>query len=327
MKGFAILCVVFGHVILFCLKCQQDNFVYHVVTSFHMPLFALMSGLMFKPVLGWAKATSKLASQSLKLLLPFATVGLLYTYLVLGYGGGEFILNGAKMGYWYLFFLWQCYLITHIYNNIGSGRFRKKGWARYSIDILWMLLMMIIPRIVGRCSEQAASLLGVYWLYNYYFFFFLGHIIQREGYLTQVFLWNGKRFDAALIGYVAFFALALSSLFVRAKALIDMAAAFFGVYVIISLFVRYSPYADRCKHGLETLGRYSLDVYVLHYFLIQSCKMEWISGNVSLIADNQFVLTIIALFLTALIATASMAASWFFRQSSLLAFLLLGNKK
>lgn len=190
-----------------------------------------------------------------------------------------------------------------------------------------MLLMMIIPRIVGRCSEQAASLLGVYWLYNYYFFFFLGHIIQREGYLTQVFLWNGKRFDAALIGYVAFFALALSSLFVRAKALIDMAAAFFGVYVIISLFVRYSPYADRCKHGLETLGRYSLDVYVLHYFLIQSCKMEWISGNVSLIADNQFVLTIIALFLTALIATASMAASWFFRQSSLLAFLLLGNKK
>lgn len=71
MKGFAILCVVFGHVILFCLKCQQDNFVYHVVTSFHMPLFALMSGLMFKPVLGWAKATSKLASQSLKLLLPF----------------------------------------------------------------------------------------------------------------------------------------------------------------------------------------------------------------------------------------------------------------
>lgn len=89
MKGFAILCVVFGHVILFCLKCQQDNFVYHVVTSFHMPLFALMSGLMFKPVLGWAKATSKLASQSLKLLLPFVTVGLLYTYLVLGYGGAN----------------------------------------------------------------------------------------------------------------------------------------------------------------------------------------------------------------------------------------------
>lgn len=86
------------------------------------------------------------------------------------------------MGYWYLFFLWQCYLITHIYNNIGSGRFWKKGWARYSIDILWMLLMMIIPRIIGRCSKQALSLLGVYWLYNYYFF--LGHIILREEYLV-----------------------------------------------------------------------------------------------------------------------------------------------
>jgi len=79
--------------------------VYHVVTSFHMLLFAIMSGLMFKHVLGWAKATSRLASQSLKLLLTFATVGLLYIYLALGYGG-EFILNGMKMGYWYLFFLW-----------------------------------------------------------------------------------------------------------------------------------------------------------------------------------------------------------------------------
>lgn len=52
LSDFAILCVVFWQVILFCLKCQQDNFVYHVVTSFHMPLFTLMSGLMFKPVWG-----------------------------------------------------------------------------------------------------------------------------------------------------------------------------------------------------------------------------------------------------------------------------------
>ena len=87
LKGFAILCVVFGHVMLFCLKCSHDSFVYHVVCSFHMPLFAFLSGLMFKPVAGWRTALGKFRTQSLKLLVPFATVGLVYTYWKLDRGG------------------------------------------------------------------------------------------------------------------------------------------------------------------------------------------------------------------------------------------------
>lgn len=136
-----------------------------MVTSFHIPLFALMSGLMFKRVLGWAKATSRLASQSLKLLLTFATVGLLYTYLALGYGGRIYP-KWSEDGI--LVSVLSMVVLSHhpIYNNIGSGRFRKKGWARYSIDILWMLQMMIIPRIIGSCSVYAVSLLAFLLLGN-----------------------------------------------------------------------------------------------------------------------------------------------------------------
>lgn len=89
LKGFAILCVVIGHVMLFCLNSSDTSLCYHVITSFHMPLFAFLSGLMFKSKVGFKANATKFGMQSLKLLIPFFTVGLAYSYLLLETGGGK----------------------------------------------------------------------------------------------------------------------------------------------------------------------------------------------------------------------------------------------
>lgn len=45
LKGFAILLVVMGHVSLFSFR-GNDNAVFGVIQSFHMPLFMFLSGIV-----------------------------------------------------------------------------------------------------------------------------------------------------------------------------------------------------------------------------------------------------------------------------------------
>ena len=47
LKGFAILLVVAGHVLEFCLYKNKTSFLHDIIYSFHMPLFAFLSGLVF----------------------------------------------------------------------------------------------------------------------------------------------------------------------------------------------------------------------------------------------------------------------------------------
>ena len=242
------------------------------------------------------------------------------------YGGVNFIEHPAKLGYWYLFFLWQCYLLTHIYNNLVAKRMKENGKWRFIVDVAWLILFLLMVKVAARSSDLTSDTWGLFWLFQLYPIFLLRHIVQREGWLGKAFLWKQGWFDGALIGFVFFFALAVSLLKAREEMVLRMVAAPFVVYVIICLFVKYSGKVNRGKLWLESFGRHSLDIYVLHYFLIHSCHMVFIGKDDCWMSGNYFVIPLLALFITALIATICMAMSWLVRQSRLLAFILLGVK-
>ena len=65
LKGFAIFLVVVGHVILGYIRAETFTehqwslqFIYDVIYSFHMPLFFLISGFLYK--LTWSQKNSGL---------------------------------------------------------------------------------------------------------------------------------------------------------------------------------------------------------------------------------------------------------------------------
>lgn len=75
MKGIAILLVVAGHCSLLPLYLR------HAIFSFHMPLFFLLSGWLFKPT---PDILSSFTKNAKRLLLPFFfTAGILFLYSVL----------------------------------------------------------------------------------------------------------------------------------------------------------------------------------------------------------------------------------------------------
>ena len=85
LKGFAILCVVVGHIAAFNPKCDLlIDFVY----SFHMPLFFFISGFLFhkKNIVNIQKS---IISKVKSLIIPYLSISVLAVVL---HGFSDFLL-------------------------------------------------------------------------------------------------------------------------------------------------------------------------------------------------------------------------------------------
>lgn len=298
---------------------SDGNFLSHATVRFSLRIDVQASDRLEKcPAQAWAtesEATASVRSGRASIYLPD-----------LRYGGVNFIENPAKLGYWYLFFLWQCYVLTHIYNNLIARYLKEKGRWRLLMDVAWMLLVLLLVKVGGRISDLTSDIWGLFWLFQLYPIFLLGHIIQREGYIEKAFLWKQRCFDGTILLFMALFALAVTLLVAREEMVRRMIAAPFAVYAIICLFVKYSGKENKGKKWLENFGKHSLDIYVLHYFLIQQCHMEFIGNGDCWMSGCYLVIIFLALVLTVIIAATCLAMSWLIRQSRLFTFLFLGVK-
>lgn len=84
-KGFAILLVIIGHI-------ETIPYVKHLIYSFHMPLFFILSGYFFKNEESFRKAFKKLFST---LIIPYLIVG----GIMRVYAMTENTLNGQPFSY------------------------------------------------------------------------------------------------------------------------------------------------------------------------------------------------------------------------------------
>lgn len=147
LKGFAILMVVIGHVFYFSFRIVVNDynspwsdFIY----SFHMPLFAFLSGLFIKPFTD-RKALRKTLE---RLMLPLLVMGSLYT-IWRGRSLTDFACNDFKFGYWYFLFLLLAYFIVTLYDLCERNINRKQ---RKCMDALLMLsVCLIISRGGNTC--------------------------------------------------------------------------------------------------------------------------------------------------------------------------------
>lgn len=80
MKGFAIFLVVMGHVMGFSFG-QADDVAGRWISSFHMPLFMFLSGLVASSgIVAPFWSAGKLAKKLRGLLFPLFVFGLCYTF-------------------------------------------------------------------------------------------------------------------------------------------------------------------------------------------------------------------------------------------------------
>jgi fucose 4-O-acetylase-like acetyltransferase len=268
LRGMAILLVVIGHLPLYCYHDVEQSTLTRIVDVFHMPLFMMICGVVI---------TFETFSifKRFKVLIPFFIFGILYSLFchlsLLG-----FIEDEAKYGYWFLWaiviFSLFLYIIRKFRTNLILGII--------TIEVLLLILHFFFHRTVIGMTLSTDHL---WYLWP---FFSLGILMKRGG-----FDWFRKKtittfvFSILVITFSLFTAIYFN-LFNRywPYAILKMIMAF---PICISLMLAFYCTEQKMKGNTSSaksylkrmganLGTNTLQIYVLHYFIIHFLNLSFL---------------------------------------------------
>ena len=326
IRGFAMLLVVYGHVNFFSFKITP--FIGTITGEIQMPLFFFISGyLVYK-----ANARCSIKSTCARiwgkfkmLIVPAMVVGVSYSYLILGKSPHDFVMNHMKYGYWFPISLFSMFVVYELCKVICQNKIKFMLPLLISVSIvMWLLKYFLISDI-----ETLNDILVLWHTFTYLPFFVLGVIlcVNRERYEHRVS--DNGLFNTALL---ALFVLSISfsnladTLNVKfpVGGVLSLIVGSCGSLLLLNLFVKYKSYFNEGWVGrsLQTIGRRTLDVYLLHYFLLPDLTYATKYVDTSSTVGGLAITCAISI----LIIICSLCISNVIRLSPLLAFVLLGVK-
>ena len=137
-KGIGILLVIVGHTG----GLPADTYIHHFIYSFHMPLFFILGGFLFKP----SNIVTHVRKDAKRLLLPYVfSVFLLILW---------FVILGIKYDNYGM--VWRT-LQTGLF---GSGQYHASPiWGNYpTIGMIWFLLAMFWCRVTYNMIAKLPKL-------------------------------------------------------------------------------------------------------------------------------------------------------------------------
>ena len=280
IKGWAIIFVVYGHVIQILYTGTDmnffDDFIEKIICSFHMPLFAAVSGYLYYSSYNRKSLKNLLASRFLGIGWPLLLWSSVYYF---GYQVILELVSGAgKISFYdwwntfsgsFLWFLWSI-LICSVFTAVAF----KTGKFKFVAVVLMFFLAFLLPN-----SEYTA------FLYPFFVFGFIFH--EKEDNFKK--LWDYK------LMYLIFVVYAILLLFYEEKHYIYTTGiniftskyswikqlyidvyryimgflGIFSVFLIIKKTQRF--YSSFLNRVISFFGKKSLEIYI-----IQCMAVSWI---------------------------------------------------
>lgn len=317
LKGFAILMVVIGHIFFFSFRIQGEEYISpwsEIIYSFHMPLFAFLSGLFIKPFTNLHLIRKTLE----RLCLPLIIIGGLYT-LWRGRSLVDFALNDFKYGYWYFLFLFIAYLLVTFFDAIC----RMVNIKSHKLTSLFLIVIfcICISGGVKLLSPTIYNILGCNHITNYMPYIFLGFFIKQFSLFDKIFS-NKLIFEGTAV--LAFFAYITIHYLHHGTAVYLLSPCL--VFVIVTAFYRMREKSSHIKETFQKWGKNSLEIYSLHYFFIHSCYLPYVY-KFTMNNNLELVDIILATVLAVVICLLCVFIGDIIKMSKLFGYLCFGNKK
>lgn len=275
LKGFAILMVVYTHVLQYVgIRYYLDNPFFEFTYAFHMPLFMTVSGYFSASSLQM-KLPELLKKKTIALLLPCITTGLVVIVLNMLF---HFAPKYAKPAYllfnlWYLKSLFGCYIVAWLSLRCTRNK------LPYAI-LISLVASLFLPGIYHWPFMIPFFWLGYMWQKCPEWFIHNGKwagIIAAGVFIFLWPVWNGKMTvyvtPLELIDY--------RQLVWRGENLLPhflrLAIGLAGTVVSISLFTWLYKNKRTNLPLLERLGQYTLEIYALHFILIHLALYHYIT--------------------------------------------------
>ncbi len=301
-KGIGIILVVYGHVLRGLDNAQlpinkeffitSDLFIY----SFHMPLFFVLSGLLFKKGLNKYKSKGLLNNKIKTILYPFIIWSILQTAIEVmlsnftnGQIGMENLLTAIfipRAQYWFLHALFCINLI-----NILLQYVFRKHWLL--ISSMLSILFHIFPINISIFSNSV----------TYLIFFNVGIFICEYIESTKTIEKSNKLIFIFISCICMFIILEYVYIVEKITLLKDMLILpLLGTITVFCYSLLISKYKVQ-KKVLSLLGKYSLHIYILHILVASGTRIVLLRGfNIDNVTIHIFLGTFLGITLPLIIS-------------------------
>lgn len=313
LKGLAILFVVICH-LYGTLDNLGANHGILFMNRVQMPLFMFLSGLVTPPT---SITSKKLISKSKRFLVPFFVIGIFFSYFE-GSSVISFLQADFKLGYWYLLTLAEFYLILFVIRPLI--RKFKKLWHILAIAFLIeMLLRFITHEINMACSGiDVFSLERMSEMWPY---FIIGAIVRQYDCMNLIFKNSSILAISIILVILGSTDWCLEN---RTRFFVAYPFALACIIVFVYYFSIRESYSNKIENGLALFGRHSLDIYIFHYFIIQSINLKFIFNWT--VSTCNGLLEIFAFFsIAVLVAFICVGIGWCIRQNKFTNSFVFGN--
>ena len=264
LKGCLIILVVLGHAIQQVLgAASEDNHLWNLIYSFHMPAFVAVSGY-----LGFRSKRVAVSRRFRQLIVPFLLWSLVLFLVHPPYRLGT-LANFVWRPDSTFWFLWVLFWITWLFwgGDWLAKRLRVKQEVLVGVICLALVLMMALGNV---------RVLGLQFISYYFLFYVMGYYLHKyEGLRTSspallllltavwaVLAWFWKMHAAPT--FLAGIGLPMSIMNYGYRFL----TAFVAVYVILCAAPLLLNYRQGYDNLLLFCGVWSLGIYVLQAFLL-----------------------------------------------------------
>ena len=298
LKGFAIFLVVVGHVILgymhtgmFIEHQWSLQFVYDVIYSFHMPLFFIISGFLYK--LTWrqkdirlAKSISNKVLNMVLMYILFSVVFWIFKYIAAEYGNIQMSDQFILMDLLYIFisplaYLWFLYVLIWLFLTVPIFESIIKPTT---VFIIFLCLYFFMPPVHGLLKIINLIIYGgVY--------FTLGSVLCMYQDQLRTIICN----KLIGIGFISIVLAVITFPYIEVHNILKFICAISGSVFLSILFFKFKNI--KWVTIWNICGRYSLGIYILHLYF--SGPLRTIFKHLSI--DNIMVCLILSCMISTIV--------------------------
>ncbi len=319
LKGWLIILVVLGHAIQNTIGDDCDNnHLWNLIYSFHMPAFMAISGFLAyrqNTQRGEQYFISVLNRRFRQLVIPFV----LWTLLLLLIGGnlslnniGVYLLYPDK-GLW---FLWVLFFIT-VFFNFGNWLSERIHIKQVAVITAFCLLF------AGSMVLFEIRVLGFQFIAYYFIIYSLGYFLHKyyDKVITQntfvllllviswgVLAWFWKMHE--LPSWLQFIPLP-SSLLQYSYRFITAALA---LYILLAVSPSFLNSTSRLNAPFINLGSVSLGIYTVHFIIIGRVVLmcrNWVDDDTLIIILSFLVALLVSWLIVWMLNKRKNTAKWF----------------
>ena len=256
--------VVFQHILTFALPDIPESWIASFIKTFRMPLFFFISGFVsYKAVFEWNLINfGKIQLKKIRgQLLP--TFVMFFLFVTLHDQQYEkWIFDWAHAGYWFTIVSFEIFL-TYCIISMFCRKIKNQN-ILLLIFVLSAIGISCVWQNIGHfCRTKTMQLFSVGCYVKYYIYFIAGIIVRCKMDTFHKLIEN--KYVTLLLFVLA---IILPYIFPKYNMTIIILSRLCCIYSVFYFFREFFETNNKFSLGLSTIGRHTLEIYFLHYFLL-----------------------------------------------------------